>query len=65
MTLSWEISLGQIVLSVPLGFILLSLWTLNRKITLFRIEHEYLMADWAERKGIRLKELPTRTRSIF
>lgn len=65
MNFTWDISIGQVVMSVPLGLILVMLLSLNRKITLFRIEHEYLMADWAERKGLKVIELPTRTRGLF
>ena len=64
MHFSGDISLGQILtligLFTPLVGVLLWLGRIDRKMGRFMIEHEMIMADLAERKGVPLNEFPTR-----
>ena len=60
-----DISLGQILVSVPVFALMGMVYSLSRKITLFRVEHEYLMADYCERHGLPLMTLPTRQKGIL
>jgi hypothetical protein len=59
---SWDISFGQIVLTVPLGWLVLQSFRVYQMLLNFRIEHEMLMRDWADRQQprVRLETLPTR-----
>jgi len=60
MHFTWDISLGQLILTVPLGAIFIMLRAMFGMMTRFRMEHEILMRDWAERKGKSLEDLSTR-----
>ncbi len=57
-----EITLGQIIISVPIIWILRQLTRITKMLINFRIEHEYLMRDWANRQTppVKLEDLPTR-----
>jgi len=57
---TWDISLGQLILTVPLGAIFIMLRAMFTMMTRFRMEHEILMRDWSERTGKPLEDLPTR-----
>lgn len=67
MHFTWDVTFGQIVVGVPVLVILGILVRLDRLIQNFRIEHEYLMNDWASRQNpkINVKDLPTRTKIKF
>ena len=62
MHFTYDISVGQVILTVPLGFITVALFKIFRILLLFRMEHEVLMEDWASRQSPqkKLSELPTR-----
>lgn len=61
MHLDFSISIGQLaVLVTLLGLI----WRVERAYNLYSIEHEILMADYCERKGIDLRRLPTRSKGL-
>lgn len=62
MHFTWEISFGQVIVSVPILWVLFMLMRLYNMMLSFRIEHEDLMIDWASRQSPprRLSELPTR-----
>lgn len=62
---SSEISLGQVILTVPLGVILLILWKMLRMLLMFRMEHEMLMEDWAARQTPPKKLTELYTRKTF
>ena len=59
MHFSADISLGQLIVFFTL---LGAIWKVNRVLTIFSIEHEILIEDLAERKGISVWDFPTRTR---
>lgn len=59
MHFDFTISLGQMV---TLGVVTLATFRLESLISRFGIEHEILIRDYCERKGIRLGDLPTRFR---
>lgn len=56
----WTWNLGDIVVSVPILVLIGILWRFQATLIFFRIEHEDLMVDMCERKGLKLHELPTR-----
>lgn len=62
MHFTWDISFGQVLLTLPLGAITLALFRIFRILLLFRMEHELLMEDWAGRQQPpqRLSDLHTR-----
>lgn len=62
MHFSWELSFGQIVVSVPIVWILIMLMRLYSMMLRFRIEHEDLMLDWCAKQNPprNLMDLPTR-----
>lgn len=57
---TWDISLGQIIISFPIFGMILMLIKLHSMLLLFRMEHEILMADWAKRHDVELHTIPTR-----
>ncbi len=59
---TWDISFGQIVVSVPIFWVIFQLVKISNMLFRFRIEHEILMQDWASRQSppARLIDLPTR-----
>lgn len=59
---TWDISAGQIIVSLPLFWIIAQLWKVIQMLMRFRIEHEELMIDWAARQTPPrvLAEMPTR-----
>jgi hypothetical protein len=59
---TWEISAGQVIVSIPLLWIISQLAKMTSMLLKFRIEHETLMLDWAARQTppVRLTDLPTR-----
>lgn len=62
---SWSISLGQLIVGIPIFSILVLLRKMDNKMTQFRIEHEFLMSDWARRQTppVELDDLPWRKRN--
>lgn len=62
MHFTWDITFGQVVVSVPILWIVGMLMKMHGMLLRFRIEHEDLMADWAKRQNPPrlLSELPTR-----
>ncbi len=62
MHFTWEISLGQVIVTVPIVWVMLMLMKIYTMMLNFRIEHETLMVDWASRQDppVRLHDLPTR-----
>jgi hypothetical protein len=56
------IAIGAGNFTLLLG-VLVFLNRMDRRITVWMIEHEMLISDYAERKGLRIDDLPTRTRS--
>lgn len=62
MHLAWEISAGQIVISMPLLALALYAFRSYNMLLMFRIEHELLMRDWADKQTPpkKLHELPWR-----
>jgi hypothetical protein len=59
---TWDISAGQVIVSVPLLWIIRELARITSMLMRFRIEHEELMIDWAARQVPPrvLSDLPTR-----
>lgn len=60
MHFTWEISFGQIVVSIPILWVVYVLFKVQQMMLRFRMEHEILMTDWAERNDKKLHDLPTR-----
>lgn len=62
MHFTWDISFGQVIVSVPILWVIILLMRVYQLLLRFRIEHEILMVDWASRQTppIKLHELPTR-----
>lgn len=58
---------GEIIVgSIPgIIAILIFMSRIDRKLAIFMIEHEMLMNEYAESKGIKVKDLPTRTGRII
>jgi hypothetical protein len=65
MHFEWQLTLGQIVVTVPILWIVWVLAKIDRMMFRFIIEHEILMKDWANRQTppIKVEDLPTRTKS--
>jgi FtsH-binding integral membrane protein len=59
-TIDLGLMIGVIGVLVFLGKILIALWSLQRTLETFMVEHNMLMFDYAERKEIKLADLPTR-----
>lgn len=62
MHFTWEVSFGQVIVSIPILWIAGQLWKMLNMLMRFRIEHEDLMVDWAARQNPPkiLSDLPTR-----
>lgn len=62
MHFTWDVTIGQVVVDAPILWIVVTLWRIQRMLFNFRIEHETLMQDWADRQvpKRKLRELPTR-----
>lgn len=62
MHFTWEISAGQVAISVPLAYVVYTVFKISQNLLRYRIEHEILMTDWACRQvpPVKLHELPTR-----
>lgn len=60
MHFTWDVSLGQVIVSVPIFAIIAMLIRLYSMMLMFRMEHEILMVDWAKRNGVELHTIPTR-----
>lgn len=60
MHFTWEITLGQVVISVPIFWLLVMIARIYGMMLNFRMEHEVLMIEWAERNDKKLHDLPTR-----
>lgn len=58
----WELTLGQVIVGVPIIWVMGYLMKIYSMMLNFRIEHEILMTDWACRQDppVKLHELPTR-----
>ena len=65
MHFTWDITLGNVILGVPLMGLLIVGMRVHSMLLHFRIEHEYLMQDWAERNGKALDAMPTRKKGIW
>lgn len=65
MHFTWEISFGQVLVSIPIFSVLYILIKMHAMLLRFRIEHEDLMADWCARQTPprKLMDLPTRIKS--
>jgi hypothetical protein len=59
---TWDVTFGQLIISVPLFWVVVLIMRIYQLLLRFRIEHEILMVDWAERNDKKLHELPTRTK---
>lgn len=62
MHFSWEITFGQVIISVPILWVMVMLMKIYGMLLNFRIEHEDLVLDWAKRQTPPriVSELPTR-----
>ena len=62
MHFEWQLSLGQVVISVPIIWVVVMLMRIYTMLLRFRVEHELLMSDWALRQvpPVKLMDLPTR-----
>lgn len=58
----WEITIGQIVISIPILWLILYIIKIYHMLLNFRVEHEILMQDWAARQNpvVHLHNIPTR-----
>ncbi len=58
----WDITLGQILLLLPLLGLFATFLGMYNQFSVFRMEHEVLMEDWAHRQSpqVKLEELPWR-----
>lgn len=61
MHLDFSVSVGQIAVIITLLGVL---WRVERVYNLYSIEHEMLMTDLCDRKGIKLHMLPTRSKGL-
>lgn len=53
---------GVILGSIPgAGAVIVFIWKAMRKMDIFMVEHEMLIIDYADRKGIKVTDLPTRS----
>jgi hypothetical protein len=59
---TWDISLGQVAISIPILWGVIMLLKIHQMMLRFRIEHEMLMRDWGGRQTppVKLEDLPTR-----
>lgn len=65
----WTITLGDMAVMIaagsPLIGILLWMARIERKLNYFLVEHEMLVGDYAERKGVKPSDLPTRSKGTW
>lgn len=63
----WTITLGDLgvicAAATPLIGVVVWLARIERKLNYFLVEHEMLIADFAERRGVEPKDLPTRRKA--
>jgi hypothetical protein len=63
------VSIGQLItligIASPLIGVVIWLARIERKLNLFMIEHEMLVGDFAARQGVKISDLPTRSRSSW
>lgn len=53
---------GVLLGSVPgASAVIVFVWKMMRKMDIFMVEHEMLIIDLAERKGLKVADLPTRS----
>lgn len=57
---TWDVSFGQVIVSIPIFWVIYMLVKLYSMMLMFRMEHETLMMDWSKRNNIDLHTLPTR-----
>lgn len=62
MHFTWDVSAGQLVVTLPVFWVVIQLVKITNMLMRFRIEHEDLMVDWCARQDPpkKLSELPTR-----
>jgi hypothetical protein len=67
MHFTWEITFGQVVISVPITLLVFAVARIYGLLWTFRVEHELLMGDWAKRQtpAAELKDLPWRQKRWF
>lgn len=65
MSFDWHVSFGQLIVSVPIFWVIVMLMKMHHLLLRFRIEHEILMNFWAESQNpkVKLHELPTRMKT--
>lgn len=62
MTFDWHVSFGQLIISVPIFWVVVMMARVYHLMLRFRIEHETLMIWWSESQNpkVNLHDLPTR-----
>jgi len=62
MHFTWDVSAGQVIVSIPIFWVLILFLRFQAALVRFRIEHDDLMVDWCNRQvpPRRLSDLPTR-----
>lgn len=62
MHFTWDISFGQVIVTIPIFWLIGIISRIYVILLRFRIEHEDLMVDWCARQTPprRLSDLPTR-----
>lgn len=62
MHFAWDFTFGQVIVSIPILTILYMLIRIHSMLLNFRIEHEWLMMEWAGKQSppVKVHELPTR-----
>lgn len=62
MHFTWDISFGQVIVSIPILWLIGIISRMYAMMLRFRIEHEELMVDWCNRQTPpkNLMDLPTR-----
>lgn len=50
MHITWELSIGQLMVGLPVLTLAVLMFRIYGMMLTFRIEHEILMRDWAERQ---------------
>lgn len=61
MHFSWDISIGQTLIALPLAGVFFWVWRISSTLRTFMVEHEMLMSAYADGKNIRVNDLPTRS----
>lgn len=59
---TWDISFGQMAISIPIIWVIVMLMRVYQMMLNFRIEHEFLVQDWCLRQTppVKLIDMPTR-----